>query len=270
MMSSASAAQIVSQDVVEDIVQDILDNILDEVLKDIEEEDEGHAAEIGGRVPSISFNDLAPEEEVAPFDEAALRQRIAMAIAMLDDFYKFRPKREAGAADESDAKSESDMTCSDEPTSPASTGLHSPFASDANESDTSYSEEPSCEIEELDIEDLELEETATPPHRLLENNNAASYGEIPLEHLANPEKYSNQYFRIKKSKLGGNGVFAKVDLKQGQLILVERPEIVACPESLYNELEELSPEVRNAFLRMHAHKRCPDQDHRSAILLTNA
>ncbi|KAI0882227.1 uncharacterized protein GGS22DRAFT_170496 [Annulohypoxylon maeteangense] len=269
-MTLALTTQVVSQDITEDIVQDVLDDILDDVLDDIEEGGEVYESEGGDYVPSTSYNNLAIEKEVAPYDEAALRQRIATVIAMLDDFCKSRRKTETGVADKDDAKPQLDMACSEESTTPVSTGFHSPLAFDAQKSDTSYSEEPSCEIEELKIEDLALEEPTLPPHHLIETEDMEAYGEIPFAHLVNPEKYSNQYFEVKKSKISGNGVFAKVNLKQGQLIHVERPQIVACPESLYDVLEELSPEIRNAFLRMHCHKRCSDQDDLHSIFLTNA
>ncbi|KAI2472603.1 SET domain-containing protein [Annulohypoxylon bovei var. microspora] len=231
-------------------------------------------------VPSIPSYDPTPEEEVAPFDKDELRQRIVAAIALLNKFRNSQLKAEAGAAEDGDAKSEPDMNCSEESTvaTPVSSGLHTPPIFSAHESDTSYSEEPSCEIEEPKIEGLAIEEPATEPateptiepHNFAEADDTAAYGEIPLEHLASPEKYSNQYLEVKKSKLGGNGVFSKIDLKRGQLILAERPTIAACPNSLYDELDKLAPEVRAAFLRMHSHKRSADQEDRQAIFLTNA
>ncbi|KAI1209183.1 SET domain-containing protein [Annulohypoxylon truncatum] len=265
-MSLVSPIEAISQDTIEYIVQDVLDEILD----DIDEANEVEASEDGGCVPSIYDNDAALKEEVAPYDEANLRQRIAAAITLLNEFCTSQSKTGARALEDDDAKSELDMTNSEESITPASTGSHSPLIFNAHESDTSYSDESSLEIEELKIEELALDGPTAAPQHFLGTDNATTYGDIPLEHLAHPEKYHNQFIEVKKSMLGGNGVFSKVDLKRGQLILVERPQIVTCPESLYNALDELTPEVRSAFLRMHAHKRHPDQDDRQAIFLTNA
>ncbi|KAI1465413.1 uncharacterized protein F4812DRAFT_438619 [Daldinia caldariorum] len=114
----------------------------------------------------------------------------------------------------------------------------------------------------------------TISHYLLDADEAAAksvkYGEIPLEHLARPESYANQYFEIKKSRLGGYGAFAKTDLKCGQLILAEQPALKANPITLYQDIAELAPELRAAFYRMHGHKRSPEHDKRQAIFLTNA
>ncbi|KAI8961985.1 hypothetical protein F5Y11DRAFT_324291 [Daldinia sp. FL1419] len=122
--------------------------------------------------------------------------------------------------------------------------------------------------------DSEGEEAIAIPHHFVDADEAAAsslrYGRIPWEHLANPEKYSNQYFEVKKSRLGGNGAFAKMDLKKGQLILAELPIITATPMTLYRDIESLAPEIRGAFYRMHGHQRSPQHDMRQAICLTNA
>ncbi|KAI1649892.1 uncharacterized protein F4817DRAFT_369300 [Daldinia loculata] len=120
----------------------------------------------------------------------------------------------------------------------------------------------------------EAKEPSTVPHRLVDAHEAAAkslgYGRIPYEYLVNPEEYGNQYFEVKKSRLGGNGAFAKTDLRKGQLILAERPILTASPVTLYQDIELLAPELQAAFYRMHGHKRSPDHDKRQAIFLTNA
>lgn len=276
-MTSLSAMKVVDSGKIEDVVEAILDDVLSEDDGVNEGNDgkgyesgEDSASEDGGDVPAI-FSTAArgQQQEGASFDEAELRKQIAFAISSLHEFCNSFPKKEVGAAQHSDAESESDMNYSESST-PVSSGLHSPDLSDTHQSDTSYSEEPSCEIDELKLDKLSLEEPTIAPHHFIEDYHSAAYGTIPLEHLAKPEKYSNQYFEVRKSKLGGNGVFSKTDLKKGQLIHVERPQIVGYSDSVNRSLEHLAPEVREAFMRMHAHKRFPGQELRQAIFLTNA
>ncbi|KAK6949272.1 hypothetical protein Daesc_009346 [Daldinia eschscholtzii] len=120
----------------------------------------------------------------------------------------------------------------------------------------------------------DTKEPITIPHHLLDADEAAAesvgYGRIPYEHLANPESYVNQYIEVKKSQLGGYGVFAKTDLKCGQLILAEQPALKANPVTLYQDIAQLAPELQATFYRMHGHKRSPEHDERQAIFLTNA
>lgn len=96
-----------------------------------------------------------------------------------------------------------------------------------------------------------------------------SYGEIPVHQLANAEDFRNEFFEVKKSSLGGNGAFATRDLKQGELIHVERPCLEAIPETLSKKLDQLAPELKAAFFRMHAHKRYADHDEQQSIFHTN-
>ncbi|KAI0178755.1 hypothetical protein GGR52DRAFT_569662 [Hypoxylon sp. FL1284] len=113
-------------------------------------------------------------------------------------------------------------------------------------------------------------------HHVLEEPNcesateAAEYGKVPFEDLTQPEKYSNEYFEVKKSRLGGIGAFAKRDLKQGELILVERPVIKATTWNFEEELDKLAPELQAAVGRMHGHKRSYDQKHPMAVFMTNS
>lgn len=95
------------------------------------------------------------------------------------------------------------------------------------------------------------------------------YGEIPFKDLINSENYSNEYFEVKKSHLGGLGAFAKRDLRRGEVILVERPTIKANPWNFHGELSALAPELQAAVGRMHGHKRFYDQDPSMAIFMTN-
>lgn len=95
------------------------------------------------------------------------------------------------------------------------------------------------------------------------------YGEISFKDLIDPENYSNEYFELKKSHLGGVGAFAKRDLKLGEVILVERPTIKATPWNYYEALDELPPELQAAIGRMHGHRRSFDQDYPMAIFMTN-
>ncbi|KAI1413268.1 SET domain-containing protein [Hypoxylon sp. FL1857] len=96
------------------------------------------------------------------------------------------------------------------------------------------------------------------------------YGGIAVEDLANSEKYSNEFLEVKRSPLGGHGVFAKTDLKRGQIIHTEQATLTASPVNLYRELDQLPPELQQAFSRLHCYRRSPDQDERHATFMTNA
>ncbi|KAI0837201.1 SET domain-containing protein [Hypoxylon sp. FL0890] len=110
--------------------------------------------------------------------------------------------------------------------------------------------ETSCEINELAIISPDLADKVEAAEPL-------AYGEISVKDLANSEQYSNNFLEIKKSELGGNGVFAKTDLKRGQIILAEKPTISASPANLYREIDKLAPELQRAFSRLSRHKRSP-------------
>lgn len=51
--------------------------------------------------------------------------------------------------------------------------------------------------------------------------------------------WSNEYFAVKKSPLGGLGAFAVKDLKEGDIILVEKPLVRTDRIGLYNAVERL-------------------------------
>lgn len=131
-------------------------------------------------------------------------------------------------------------------------------------------------VSTIDWEVGASDKTKVKPHHFIKEQDinrgdgkALEYGHIPLEYLRTPETYRNQYFCVKKSKLGGNGAFATTDLKCGQQIHAELPTLTAGRRSIYDILEEIDPGVRDAFLRMHGHKRYHAQERRHAILMTN-
>ncbi|KAF3057228.1 hypothetical protein GL218_06122 [Daldinia childiae] len=176
---------------------------------------------------------------------------------------------------EAGGKAELDVGYSTQPPNPVNTEWYTSSSYDYWNTDNK-GEVPSHETvdEAKDNSGDEAKKPSTVPHHLADAYEAAAkslgYGRIPYEYLVNPEGYRNQYFEVKKSRLGGYGAFAKTDLRQGQLILAERPTLTASPVTLYQDIELLTPELRAAFYRMHGHKRSPDHDERQAIFLTNA
>ncbi|KAI1136092.1 SET domain-containing protein [Hypoxylon sp. FL0543] len=149
--------------------------------------------------------------------------------------------------------------------SAVSSGSRSPSSLEA--SDTDQDEGPSSNTT------CTTEEAATVSPDFAEKVEAVeplAYGEVAKKDLASPEQYSNDFIEIKESQLGGKGVFAKTDLKRGQIILAEKPLISASPMNLYREIEKLEPELQQAFHRLHGYKRSLDQDDRHAIFMTNA
>ncbi|KAI2614868.1 hypothetical protein GGR54DRAFT_615183, partial [Hypoxylon sp. NC1633] len=127
----------------------------------------------------------------------------------------------------------------------------------------------SIEENEPDEDTRDEDESSEVGQAITRDRELLAYGEIPFKKLARPEKFSNDFFEVKKSPIGGNGVFAKRDLKEGEIILVERPLFTGTPDDIYDIVDGLAPELRRAYLRMAAHKRHPDQDIREAILFTN-
>ncbi|RYP16570.1 hypothetical protein DL765_005031 [Monosporascus sp. GIB2] len=92
---------------------------------------------------------------------------------------------------------------------------------------------------------------------------------IPQLPSSNPEKFSNRYFAIKRSNISGLGAFAQRDLKRGWTILVERAIIEATEQTFYDELDKLTPDLKQAFSRLHAYFETPNLDPNMAILRTN-
>ncbi|RYO90452.1 hypothetical protein DL766_007395 [Monosporascus sp. MC13-8B] len=92
---------------------------------------------------------------------------------------------------------------------------------------------------------------------------------IPQMPSSNPEEFSNRYFAIKRSNISGLGAFAQRDLKRGWTILVERAIIEATEQTFYDELDKLTPDLKQAFSRLHAYFETPNLDPNMAILRTN-
>ncbi|RYP10651.1 hypothetical protein DL764_000535 [Monosporascus ibericus] len=92
---------------------------------------------------------------------------------------------------------------------------------------------------------------------------------IPQLPSSNPEVFSNRYFAIKRSDISGLGAFAQRDLKRGWTIHVERAVIEATEDTLYDELDKLTPDLKQAFSRLHAYFETPNLDPNMAILRTN-
>ncbi|RYP41106.1 hypothetical protein DL767_001267 [Monosporascus sp. MG133] len=92
---------------------------------------------------------------------------------------------------------------------------------------------------------------------------------IPQLPSSNPEGFSNRYFAIKRSDISGLGAFAQRDLKRGWTIHVERAVIEATEKTFYDELDKLTPDLKQAFSRLHAYFETPNVDPNMAILRTN-
>ncbi|RYP61151.1 hypothetical protein DL771_010225 [Monosporascus sp. 5C6A] len=92
---------------------------------------------------------------------------------------------------------------------------------------------------------------------------------IPQLPSSNPEEFSNRYFAIKRSDISGLGAFAQTDLKRGCTIHVERAVIEATEQTFYDELHKLTPDLKQAFSRLHAYFETPNLDPNMAILRTN-
>ncbi|XXH05695.1 hypothetical protein Hte_012130 [Hypoxylon texense] len=151
------------------------------------------------------------------------------------------------------------------------TSYHSAYWSDPSASSSDDSEDAE-DREGSDKSDEEQGHGDFPqdPNGEIGDGGPLEYGEIPFEDLIKPEKYSNEFFELKESGLGGIGAFAKRDLKLGEVILVERPTIKATPWDYYEKLDGLAPELRAAIGRMHGHRRSYDQDYPMAIFMTNS
>lgn len=70
--------------------------------------------------------------------------------------------------------------------------------------------------------------------------------------------WSNDYFLIRRSALGGLGAFAAKDLKYGDRILVEKPLLRTINWDFSNKYEELSDEDRQLFHTLHKFSANPD------------
>ncbi|KAI1759276.1 hypothetical protein GGR53DRAFT_523992 [Hypoxylon sp. FL1150] len=164
-----------------------------------------------------------------------------------------------------------DSQSSDTPNSndSADTSFHSPYWSASNSQHSGDVSELEEEIKE-DVKEDNHDICPKAPTGKKTEAGPLEYGEIPFEHLTDPENYKNEYFEVKKSRLGGFGAFAKKDLKRGEVILVEKPTLKANPWNFYGELEALAPELQATISRMHGHKRFYDQDPSMAKFMTNS
>lgn len=75
----------------------------------------------------------------------------------------------------------------------------------------------------------------------------------PIEPIAEPETFRNEFYEVKKSTTAGYGAFALQKLVRGQTILIEKSLFHADNATLRTELKKLSPDLRAAFDRMHGH-----------------
>ncbi|KAI1774786.1 hypothetical protein F4818DRAFT_442273 [Hypoxylon cercidicola] len=175
-----------------------------------------------------------------------------------------------------DAEEELDCSSSQSSTTPDSgesydTSIHSAYWSEPSRSWSEDGEDPEDQKEDNNY--IKEQNHDHPPHDPKEEISGVGshkHGEIPFKDLIEPENYSNEFFEMRQSQLGGIGAFAKRDLKLGEVILVERPTLKATPYTFYKELEELAPELQAAIGRMHGHRRSHDQDYSLAIFLTNS
>lgn len=70
--------------------------------------------------------------------------------------------------------------------------------------------------------------------------------------------YTGKYVQIRKSDLGGFGMFATEDLQYGQHILVEKALFHAGYTSCIDKYKDLSPSDQQLFLDLHGHN--PEDD----------
>lgn len=93
----------------------------------------------------------------------------------------------------------------------------------------------------------------------------------PVEPDEQPENFSNGFFEIKSSLLAGFGAFALKNLRWGQTILVEKALFHADRQTLFDELDRLTPSLKQAYYRMHAHAHWlwPHQGRTFSIFATN-
>jgi hypothetical protein len=59
--------------------------------------------------------------------------------------------------------------------------------------------------------------------------------------------WGNEYFVVKKSPLGGLGAFAAKDLKEGDIILVEKPLVRTDRPGLYSAVQSLDSDDKLLF-----------------------
>jgi hypothetical protein len=84
-----------------------------------------------------------------------------------------------------------------------------------------------------------------------------------------PECFRNDFFEVKKSTLAGFGAFAVKEIPWGQIILIEKTLFRANDDTLFDEIDKLTPWEKQAYDRMHAHSNHPSVLRDKAIFQTN-
>ncbi|KAK9802521.1 hypothetical protein AB5N19_08335 [Seiridium cardinale] len=95
----------------------------------------------------------------------------------------------------------------------------------------------------------------------------------PTEPTSEPERFRNNFLEIRPSATAGFGAFALKNMIQGQIILIEKSLFRANNNTLYDEIEKLTPSLLQAYDRMHAHVRRAYEGgprNRAAIFRTNS
>jgi hypothetical protein len=87
---------------------------------------------------------------------------------------------------------------------------------------------------------------ATTPAETISVNHPIDLPPILCVHEASMP-FENQYFQTRTSTLGGYGCFAAKDLYRGDIILRERPLLVASHVDFYEKIGELTPDERTVF-----------------------
>lgn len=89
-------------------------------------------------------------------------------------------------------------------------------------------------------------------------NDDVEHSRVPSAMLTEPspepETFRNCFFRVKPSSTAGFGAFALSDIMRGQTILIEKALFHASNDRLYDEIDKLTPSMKEAFDRMHAHQ----------------
>lgn len=75
----------------------------------------------------------------------------------------------------------------------------------------------------------------------------------PIEPSPEPERFNNGYIEIRSSSTAGFGAFALSDITRGQTLLIEKALFHASNDSLYDEMDNLTPPLKRAFDRLYAH-----------------
>lgn len=75
---------------------------------------------------------------------------------------------------------------------------------------------------------------------------------IVFKTCATPQ-FSNDFFEIARSPTAGWGAFAVKTLRQGDVILRERPLFIADSPKLFSEYDKLEPQAKEVALSLHAH-----------------